>query len=195
MGTPCDGEHIKPPRPKPGEPKCHEQCPNLLQAGGPLRAICAPQFSRGVNGGVAILLPMSAPRACPPTHEGRVGSHSSVPTWSRLRAPGLTTPTQPPCVPPRFYSCCEGYEPTVLLIKTTEGEVSVSRAGSGAVPGWHREGGRLSPCPPMLAPSRCLWGTGTKSCPRHWLKGARGGKEEPMRWRGHEREVFIGNLG
>nr|XP_013808633.1 PREDICTED: TBC1 domain family member 24-like [Apteryx mantelli mantelli] len=27
------------------------------------------------------------------------------------------------CSLQRFYSCCEGYEPTVLLIKTTEGEV------------------------------------------------------------------------
>ncbi|NWX31065.1 TBC24 protein, partial [Notiomystis cincta] len=33
------------------------------------------------------------------------------------------------CSLQRFYSRCEGYEPTVLLIKTTEGEVSVSRQG------------------------------------------------------------------
>ncbi|XP_014742323.1 PREDICTED: TBC1 domain family member 24-like [Sturnus vulgaris] len=35
------------------------------------------------------------------------------------------------CSLQRFYTCCEGYKPTVLLIKTTEGEVSVSQAGLG----------------------------------------------------------------
>ncbi|NWW73486.1 TBC24 protein, partial [Climacteris rufus] len=35
----------------------------------------------------------------------------------------LFSTSQDGCSLQRFYTCCEGYEPTVLLIKTTEGEV------------------------------------------------------------------------
>ena len=40
--------------------------------------------------------------------------------WSQLLTNAASLCTH------RFYSCCEGYEPTVLLLKTTEGEVSIS---------------------------------------------------------------------
>ncbi|XP_015500845.1 TBC1 domain family member 24-like [Parus major] len=43
---------------------------------------------------------------------------------SRHTLPRAPAPPDPPLVHLcRFYTCCEGYEPTVLLIKTTEGEV------------------------------------------------------------------------
>uniref|UniRef100_A0A8C5NIR2 TLDc domain-containing protein n=1 Tax=Junco hyemalis TaxID=40217 RepID=A0A8C5NIR2_JUNHY len=61
---------------------------------------------------------------------------------------GLQLP-QPSLVNPcRFYTCCEGYEPTVLLIKTTEGEVCgaflssdwAERKKSGATSGFFGTG-------------------------------------------------------
>ncbi|KAM7001660.1 TBC1 domain family member 24-like [Passerculus sandwichensis] len=60
----------------------------------------------------------------------------------------LFSTSQDGCSLQRFYTCCEGYEPTVLLIKTTEGEVCgaflssdwAERKKSGATSGFFGTG-------------------------------------------------------